>query len=34
VPQKIARMVRDYEMGRLLYLPAGRLKNRDVRNIH
>ena len=32
VQQKIARMVRDYEMGRLLYLRAGWLKNQGVRN--
>jgi alkylation response protein AidB-like acyl-CoA dehydrogenase len=32
VQQKIARMVRDYEMGRLLYLRAGWLKNVGRRN--
>lgn len=32
VQQKIARIVRDYEMGRLLYLRAGWLKNQGVRN--
>ncbi|MCC7362364.1 MAG: acyl-CoA dehydrogenase family protein [Anaerolineales bacterium] len=32
VQQKIARMVRDYEMGRLLYLRAGWLKNQGKRN--
>jgi len=32
VQQKIARMVRDYEMGRLLYLRAGWLKNQGLRN--
>jgi glutaryl-CoA dehydrogenase (non-decarboxylating) len=32
VQQKIAHMARDYEMARLLYLKAGWLKNRGVRN--
>jgi alkylation response protein AidB-like acyl-CoA dehydrogenase len=32
VQQKIARMVRDYEMGRLLYLRAGWMKNHGLRN--
>ncbi len=32
VQQKIARMVRDYEMGRLLYLRAGWMKNQGLRN--
>ncbi|MEK7328675.1 MAG: acyl-CoA dehydrogenase family protein [Chloroflexota bacterium] len=32
VQQKIARMVRDYEMGRLLYLQAGWMKNMGRRN--
>ena len=32
VQQKIARMVRDYEMGRLLYLQVGWLKNQGLRN--
>jgi alkylation response protein AidB-like acyl-CoA dehydrogenase len=32
VQQKIAHMVRDYEMGRLLYLQAGWLKNQGKRN--
>jgi alkylation response protein AidB-like acyl-CoA dehydrogenase len=32
VQQKIARMGRDYEMGRLLYLQAGWLKNEGRRN--
>jgi glutaryl-CoA dehydrogenase (non-decarboxylating) len=32
VQQKIARMVRDYEMGRLLYLRAGWMKNQGKRN--
>lgn len=32
VQQKIARMVRDYEMGRLLYFKAGWLKNLGQRN--
>lgn len=32
VQQKIARMVRDYEMGRLLYFKAGWLKNQGLRN--
>jgi len=30
--QKIARMVRDYEMARLLYLRAGWMKNQGLRN--
>ncbi len=32
VQQKIAHMVRDYEIGRLLYYRAGQLKNQGVRN--
>lgn len=32
VQQKIARMVRDYEMGKLMYLKVGWLKNQGVRN--
>jgi glutaryl-CoA dehydrogenase (non-decarboxylating) len=32
VQQKIARMARDYEMGRLLYFQAGWLKNQGRRN--
>jgi glutaryl-CoA dehydrogenase (non-decarboxylating) len=32
VQQKIARMARDYEMGRLLYFQAGWLKNQGKRN--
>jgi glutaryl-CoA dehydrogenase (non-decarboxylating) len=32
VQQKIARMVRDYEIGRLLYLKAGWMKNMGLRN--
>jgi len=32
VQQKIAHMARDYEMGRLLYLQAGWLKNQGKRN--
>ncbi len=32
VQQKIAHMVRDYEIGRLLYYRAGTLKNQGVRN--
>jgi alkylation response protein AidB-like acyl-CoA dehydrogenase len=32
VQQKIARMVRDYEIGRLLYFKAGWLKNQGLRN--
>jgi glutaryl-CoA dehydrogenase (non-decarboxylating) len=32
IQQKIARMVRDYEMGRLLYLRAGWMKNKGLRN--
>ncbi|MCC6190735.1 MAG: acyl-CoA dehydrogenase family protein, partial [Anaerolineales bacterium] len=32
IQQKIARMVRDYEMGRLLYLRAGWMKNQGLRN--
>jgi glutaryl-CoA dehydrogenase (non-decarboxylating) len=32
VQQKIARMVRDYELGRLQYLKVGWLKNQGVRN--
>jgi alkylation response protein AidB-like acyl-CoA dehydrogenase len=32
VQQKIARMVRDYEMARLLYLKAGWMKNQGLRN--
>ncbi len=32
VQQMIARMRRDYEIGRLLYLRAGWLKNRGIRN--
>ena len=32
VQQKIARMVRDYEVGRLLYLRAGWMKNMGMRN--
>lgn len=32
VQQKIARMVRDYEMGRLLYYKVGWLKNQGIRN--
>lgn len=32
VQQKIARMVRDYEMGRLQYLHVGWMKNQGIRN--
>lgn len=32
VQQKIARMVRDYEMARLLYLRSGWMKNQGIRN--
>jgi glutaryl-CoA dehydrogenase (non-decarboxylating) len=32
VQQKIARMVRDYELGRLQYLKVGWLKNQGIRN--
>ena len=32
IQQKIARMVRDYEIGRLLYLKAGWMKNMGIRN--
>jgi alkylation response protein AidB-like acyl-CoA dehydrogenase len=32
VQQKIARMVKDYEAARLLYLRAGRMKNQGQRN--
>jgi glutaryl-CoA dehydrogenase (non-decarboxylating) len=32
IQQKIARMVRDYEMGRLLYLRVGWMKNMGLRN--
>ncbi|MCS6910838.1 MAG: acyl-CoA dehydrogenase family protein, partial [Anaerolineales bacterium] len=32
VQQKIARMVRDYEIGRLLYLRVGWMKNQGLRN--
>ena len=32
IQQKIARMVRDYEIGRLLYLKAGWMKNMGLRN--
>ncbi len=32
VQQKIAKMVRDYELGRLLYQKVGWLKNRGIRN--
>lgn len=32
VQQKIARMVRDYEMGRLMYLRVGWMKNEGFRN--
>jgi glutaryl-CoA dehydrogenase (non-decarboxylating) len=32
IQQKIARMVRDYEIGRLLYYRAGWLKNQGARN--
>lgn len=32
VQQKIARMVRDYELGRLMYYKVGWLKNQGVRN--
>lgn len=32
VQQKIARMVRDYELGRLWYLKVGWLKNQGIRN--
>lgn len=32
VQQKISRMVRDYEMGKLMYLKVGWLKNQGIRN--
>jgi alkylation response protein AidB-like acyl-CoA dehydrogenase len=32
IQQKIARMARDYEMGRLLYLKVGWMKNMGLRN--
>lgn len=32
VQQKIARMVRDYELGRLIYLKTGWMKNEGIRN--
>jgi alkylation response protein AidB-like acyl-CoA dehydrogenase len=32
IQQKIARMVRDYELGRLMYFKVGWLKNQGVRN--
>ncbi len=32
VQQKIARMARDYEMGRLMYFKVGWMKNRGLRN--
>jgi len=32
IQQKIARMVRDYELGRLIYLKVGWMKNMGIRN--